>query len=161
MVLGFATLAGRAGLGMLTGFGSGLGMGIGYGYGVRLGYNMYSPSKNKTTNQLHTSLNPLEGSVGAGLLTAEEVTDKQASRAGLTTPEQLVPEVQTPHTEDVQYKHEKFYDSKDGSLSLPKSAIYSKARSVGITDKRDAFRRFANREYPFNNMYQHKKLNRR
>ena len=65
---------------------TGFAFGYGYGNGVRHGYNSYKPSKNKVTNQLHLSANPITGSKGAGLLSAEEMMDKRLGNAPLPSP---------------------------------------------------------------------------
>lgn len=75
MVIGIGALA-SLGLAMPTG----LAFGYGYGYGVRSGYNAWKPSKNDAVNQLHMSPNPVEGAMGAGLKSAEEVTGNQVKQ---------------------------------------------------------------------------------
>lgn len=147
MVLGFATLAGRAGLGMLTGLGSGLGMGIGYGYGVRLGYNMFKPAKNQKVNALHTSLNPIEGSIGAGMLTAEEVVGRQSQEPTFSLKDvaQGKPEVEQP-------QQKKYYDNPNG-LYYTKDMIYRTGAKHGMT-KRESWRAYAKGKYPFVSSYE-------
>lgn len=131
--------------------------GYGYGHGVRSGYNAYKPSKNQAVNDLHLSSNPVQGAQGAGLLSAEHMIQQQMEKSplGLTNDPSITAmseqvENVTPAPPQMQ---EKFYDSKDGTLSLPKSAIYSRAHAHGIDDKRYAFKLFVNRQYPFNRTY--------
>lgn len=91
MVLGaFLSLASALPTGWMFGYG--------YGHGVRSGYNAYRPSKNARTNELHKSLNPITGSQGAGMLSAEEMVASKAlsSGTGLAPPDMGVPHVTQP-----------------------------------------------------------------
>ncbi len=69
MVIGIAI--GLLGLGLALP--TGLAFGYGYGYGVRQGYSAFKPPS-ATANSLKMSPDPIQGSLGMGLQTAEERT---------------------------------------------------------------------------------------
>ncbi len=72
MVLGIAT--GLLGLGLALP--TGLAFGYGYGYGVRQGYSAFKPPS-ATASALKMSPDPVQGSLGMGLQTAEERTNRK------------------------------------------------------------------------------------
>ncbi len=72
MVIGIAT--GLLGLGLALP--TGLAFGYGYGYGVRQGYSAFK-QPSKPIADLKMSPDPIQGSLGMGLQTAEERTNKQ------------------------------------------------------------------------------------
>jgi hypothetical protein len=129
----FGALAGGA-LGVGLAFPTGLLFGQGYGLGVRQGYNSYRPSQSSRTNELHTSLNPMEGSFGAGMLSAEEMVGKKAlnSGTGLQSVNQVMDKSQPtvtkkPWTSTVagkQYTIDQLAFSKKGN-SFPKELFKS------------------------------------
>ncbi len=71
MVLGVGTGLIALGLALPTG----LAFGYGYGYGVRQGYSAFKPPS-QGVNDLKMSPDPIQGSLGMGLQTAEERTQK-------------------------------------------------------------------------------------
>lgn len=142
MVLGLAML-GATGISGLIG---GLGMGFGYGYGVRAGYNAWKPSKNQETNALHTSLNPIEGSYGAGMLTAEQITESRAKKAGLNPVDEVTPEVD-PNAGQGYWQRTPHYESRDGR-KITKSELNSIASKHNMS-KREAYQRWVRQQYPF------------
>ncbi len=81
MVLGIAT--GLLGLGLALP--TGLAFGYGYGYGVRQGYSAFKPPSS-TANTLKMSPDPVQGSLGMGLQTAEERTNVKTPAGTLGRP---------------------------------------------------------------------------
>ncbi len=80
MVIGIAT--GLLGLGLALP--TGLAFGYGYGYGVRQGYSAFKqPSKG--IQDLKMSPDPIQGSLGMGLQTAEERTPMKSIQPPLST----------------------------------------------------------------------------
>lgn len=104
---------GRMGLGIGTATLGGLGMGFGYGYGVRLGYNSYKPSKNKSTNDMVLSSNPVTAGAGMGLHVAEQRFPENAT--GTSATDTPTPEI----------THEKKIKSKVSDRELPLSRFSS------------------------------------
>lgn len=80
MVLGVAT--GLLGLGLALP--TGLAFGYGYGYGVRQGYSAFK-QPSKTAQGLKMSPDPVQGSLGMGLQTAEERTGFKTPDTSLST----------------------------------------------------------------------------
>lgn len=142
MVLGLAAMAG----GVATALPMGWLFGYGYGHGVRTGYHDFKPSQNPKTTSLHKSLNPLTGSMGAGMLSAEEITKSQAVKAGMNTPEQITPEV--TQTQGGYWQKTPHYESKDGR-KITKTELNSIAAKHKLS-KREAYHRFIKQMYPFN-----------
>ncbi len=77
MVIGIGTGLVALGLALPTG----LAFGFGYGYGVRQGYSAFRPPS-QGIQDLKASPDPIKGSLGMGLQTAEERTN----RVGLGRP---------------------------------------------------------------------------
>lgn len=120
-----------AGIGALASLGlalpTGLAFGYGYGYGVRQGYHAFRPSKSSVTKDLHLSANPIEGAKGAGMLSAEEMTSKQATNINPTFPATPQPTPQTTGqslvsspqlTHDEKLKKHNALVSNDGSVTI-------------------------------------------
>lgn len=143
MVLGLAAMAG----GVATALPMGWLFGYGYGHGVRTGYHDFKPSQNPKTTSLHKSLNPLTGSMGAGMLSAEEITKSQASKAGMQTPEMATPEV-NPNAGGGYWDKTPHYESPDGRR-ITKTELSSIASKHELS-KREAYHRFIKQKYPFN-----------
>ena len=143
------------GLGALTSIGAALPtgwlFGFGYGHGVRTGYNSFKPSKNQITNQLHTSPNPLQGSLGMGMHSAEEMTGAQSQKLpvqGLTdtpTP-QKDPNHKTAHltwspSARAYYPRDKLKTHEDYQ-NWVKRGIYPSGRHHRSTYKRGINRKY-------------------
>ncbi len=100
MVIGIAT--GLLGLGLALP--TGLAFGYGYGYGVRQGYSAFKQPSQGIQN-LKMSPDPIQGSLGMGLQTAEERTNKQI-QPPLSTGQPLAQTatalMSTPSTENTQ-----------------------------------------------------------
>lgn len=106
---------GRMGLGIGTATLGGLGMGFGYGYGVRAGYNSYKPSKNKKTNDMVLSSNPITAGTGMGLHVAEQRFPETATGTNATD---------TP-TPEITPDKPRMIKSKVSNLELPLSRFSS------------------------------------
>lgn len=140
MVFGLAAMAG----GVATALPMGWLFGYGYGHGVRSGYHAFKP--NEKVQSKHLSLNPLEGSHGAGMYSADEIMAQRNPKAGLATPDQVTPQVEQPS--QGYWERTPHYESKDGR-KITKAELNSIATKHNISP-REAHRRFAKQEYPFN-----------
>lgn len=127
-------------IGMLGGSALSLGLalptgwmfGYGYGHGVRSGYHAFRPSKNKATRDLHLSMNPVTGAGGAGLLSAEEMTQRQAPK--LPIPMSGIPAVGAQKTKldnSVRPKHtmENRLWNRAGTKAIQRYQRYEMSRS--------------------------------
>ncbi len=120
MVIGIAT--GLLGLGLALP--TGLAFGYGYGYGVRQGYSAFKqPSKH--IQDLKMSPDPIQGSLGMGLQTAEERTGSkepiplsrptlQSQETALMAPQPAVPTGGTPQSR----RQALYVYSKSGKKSM-------------------------------------------
>lgn len=142
MALGLAALGGQ----LLSALPMGWLFGFGYGHGVRTGYNSYKPSDKQSINTKHLSINPLEGSYGAGMLSADEITKARATKSGMNTVDQVTPEVE-PNAGGGYWERTPHYEARDGR-KITKSQLNSIASKHKMS-KREAYQRFVRQEYPF------------
>ncbi len=142
MVIGIAT--GLLGLGLALP--TGLAFGYGYGYGVRQGYSAFKPPS-ATANSLKMSPDPIQGSFGMGLQTAEERTNVKTPVGPIGRPSLQSQAPALMGTPNVQSSSnpQKFQVNKHGIR-----------RDVNLMS-REEFRKFVKGEYPYNKSVAQKK----
>lgn len=146
MVLGLGALA-SLGLALPTG----MAFGYGYGYGVRAGYSAFKQPSSEI-QKLKLSADPIQGSLGAGLQSAEERTQvnlsqRGVSNMGMTTEPSITANQETMMNEQ---KSDREWISKPTGTIRNKKWVLQRALNYGIKDKREAYHKFVNGEYPFN-----------
>ncbi len=138
MVLGVAT--GLLGLGLALP--TGLAFGFGYGYGVRQGYSAFKPPS-KTAQGLKMSPDPIQGSYGMGLQTAEE-------RTGVKTP---IPLSTGPSIQSQAPALMGQSSSNPQKFQVNKHGIRRDVNTMSRTE----FHKFVKGEYPYNKSVAQKK----
>ncbi len=134
MVIGIAT--GLLGLGLALP--TGLAFGYGYGYGVRQGYSAFKqPSKG--IQDLKMSPDPIQGSLGMGLQTAEERTPAKSIQPPLSTGPPLQKQEKTLFPEPIT--------PTGGTLASRRQALFVFSKSGKKRITRDTKSRMGRNEF--------------